>query len=207
MNDYLPRRKVTRLKNYDYSKPGFYSITICAQNRKHLFGEIVDENIRLSKLGEILEWQWNNLPNHFSGIEMDQFVVMPNHIHGIIHICNGDFRGGDKNKRAAIRRGAPCGCPDFRSGDENKRATTRVAPTIGDIIGAYKSLSACNYLQWIKFNKLSFNTNKIWQRNYWEHVIRNDNELNYIRDYIQQNPQRWQMDKLKGACLQTGSDL
>ena len=86
MNNTLPNRKSIRLKNYDYSQPGYYFITICTHNRKHRFGGIVDEQMQLNQFGKIVTEQWHNLANRFPNIELDEFVTMPNHIHGIITV-------------------------------------------------------------------------------------------------------------------------
>jgi REP element-mobilizing transposase RayT len=174
MNKPLPNRQSIRLKTYDYSKPGYYFVTICTQTLKNRFGNIVDGNMQLNQLGKIITEQWNNLPNRFPNIKLDQFVVMPNHIHGII----------------AIVVGAPA----------KGRAPARGAPTtVGDIVGTYKSLCVHHCLKWAKSNNPPFFIGKLWQRNYWEHIVRNENELNCIRDYILHNPQKWEMDKLNGG--------
>ena len=195
MNRSLPNRQSIRLKHYDYSQPGFYFVTIGTENRIHRFGNITDGNIQLNQLGKIVTKQWNDLPNRFPNIQLDQYITMPNHIHGIIRVgaplagARNDFAGARNNM---VRR-------DLRANVHRDRATARVAPTIGNIIGSYKSLCVHNCLQWIKSNNSSFFIGKLWQRNYWEHIVRNENELNLIRDYIRQNPQKWEMDKLNGG--------
>ena len=198
----LPNRQSIRLKTYDYSKPGYYFITICTQNRQKRFGGIVDEYMQLNQSGKIVTEQWNDLPNRFPIVALDQFIVMPNHIHGIIQITvgaplaveSGAPLAGAPDSNAAIRNDD--NCDDLRGNVNNNRAPARGAPTIGDIIGAYKSLCVHHCLQWIKSNNPTFFMGTLWQRNYWEHIVRDKNELGRIRDYIRENPQKWETDKL-----------
>jgi len=194
MDKQLPSRKFIRLKNYDYSQPGFYFVTVCTENRIHRFGDIICGNMQLNQFGIIVTEQWNDLPNRFSNIQLDQFITMPNHIHGIIHV-GAPLAGARSDDQQYM---TVCGVAGARS-DDHKRATARVAPTVGDIVGVYKSLSVHHCLQWIKSNYPTFHMGKFWQRNYWEHIVRNDNELDRIRKYILQNPQKWETDKLNGG--------
>lgn len=164
-NPDVHHRRSIRLKNYDYSQTGAYFITLCIQNRECLLGEIVDGNMHLSPTGENVFFQWTNLPQRFSGLELDVFVVMPNHFHAIISINS-------------VGQGAALGAA---SG----------APTVGRILRAFKSISA------IEGNRLLNRSNQsFWQRNYWEHVIRNEKELMTLRQYILSNPAQWELDSL-----------
>lgn len=154
-----------RLKNYDYSQVGAYFVTMCIQNRECLLGEIVDRNMHLSPVGENVLLQWTNLPQRFSGLELDAFAVMPNHFHAIISIN-------------PVGQGAVLGAASS-------------APTLGKILRAFKSISA------IEGNRLLNRFNRsFWQRNYWEHVIRNEKELVTLRQYILNNPAQWELDSL-----------
>jgi len=193
----LPNRQSIRLKGYDYFQSGAYFITICTQNRLHLFGRVVDGEMVLNGAGNMGFDQWMGLSQRFHAIELHECVVMPNHIHGIIEITNAadittvgvglvPTLHGTTTKRAI-----------------NHRATTRVAPTgttIGNIVGAYKSLTTNAYIDgvkqsgWQRFNK------KIWQRNYWEHIVRDKQEYDRIAQYIVANPLKWEMDKLNDDC-------
>ena len=161
MNKPLPNRQSIRFKKYDYSKPGYYFVTICAQNREKRFGGIVDGYMQLNQLGNIVTEQWNDLPNRFPNVELDQFIVMPNHIHGIIQTTVGATLAVARNDED---------CDNFLENANNNRAPARGAPTIGDIIGAYKSLCVHHCLQWIKSNNPTFCMGTLWQRNYWEHI-------------------------------------
>jgi len=191
-------RHSIRLKGYDYSQAGGYFITICTQNRWHLFGHIVNGEMVLNDAGEMVFDQWMGLPQRFHTIELHECVIMPNHIHGIIEITDPAHVGvglvptpnGATTDRATTDRAT------------TDRATTRVAPTttVGDIVGAYKSLTTNAYIDgvkqlgWQRFNK------KIWQRNYWEHIIRNEQEHHRIAQYIRNNPMKWEMDQLNNDC-------
>ncbi|OGL39994.1 MAG: hypothetical protein A3C43_06245 [Candidatus Schekmanbacteria bacterium RIFCSPHIGHO2_02_FULL_38_11] len=156
-------RKSIRLKGYDYSNSGIYFITICTKDRELYFK-------KFSELKEILKQQWQKIPEKFFNIQLDEFIIMPNHIHGIITV------------------GATLAVA------QKKRAGARPAPTIGEIIGRFKSSCVNDWIKYIDENKLNLN-GKFWQRNYYEHIIRNENELNKIREYIQNNPLKWHLDR------------
>jgi REP element-mobilizing transposase RayT len=171
------------LAGYDYSKAGVYFITICTHNRECLFGGIVDGEMLVHEFGSIVSKQWDAIPERFPCIELDAFTVMPNHIHGIIFV------------------GAPLAGARFYAGArEDMRATARVAPTVGEIIGAYKSLSMYYCLKWVKQNEPQRYLGKLWQRNYYEHIIRDDDDLNRTREYILCNPANWQDDDEYKLC-------
>lgn len=174
-------RQSIRLKNYDYSQSGLYFVTICTENRENVFGEIVDGKMVLNNVGNMIEKWWNKIPERFDTVELDKFQIMPNHIHTIIHIVGAGFMPA-RNKRATTM----------------VRATTRVAPTtvvLGDIIGAFKSLTTHEYVMGVKNNGWKPFDKRLWQRNYYENIIRTENDLNKIREYIKTNPQIWYRDR------------
>jgi len=175
-------RRSLRLRDYNYSQAGPYFITICTKNRECIFGEVVNSGIRLSLLGKIIEREWCNIPKRFLNVQLDLFTIMPNHLHGIIIINNVGTCRGNLYGYPDIRRGNPCGYPI-------KRAGTSPAPTLGEIIGAFKSLCIHRCIE----NSLTID--KFWQRNYYEHIIRNDRELDRIREYILNNPLKWELDR------------
>jgi len=165
---------------YDYSNDGMYFITICAINRECIFGEIdnvgaglaparikgrpqgspLHAHIELTKIGQIIDTHWRNIPNQYNNIQIDEYVIMPNHIHGILI----------------------------------KRATARVAPTyLGQVIGSFKSKCVIGYLKYIRKNNLN-KFAKIWQRSFYDHIIRNETSLRKIREYIIDNPLTCQFD-------------
>ena len=170
-------RKSIRLKEYDYSQPGAYFITICTDNKELYFEQY-------PQLKQMVNRQWHEITSRFDNIQLDEFIIMPNHIHGIIFV--GATLAVAPNNRAGARP-APTIAP-------NNRAGARPAPTIGEIIGMFKSLCVHDWLKYIKENRIDI-VGKFWQRNYYEHVIRKEDELNKIREYIQNNPQRWHLDR------------
>lgn len=176
-------RRSIRLKGYDYTQPGAYFVTICTYQRIHLFGEVVDGEMRLNAFGEIVRQAWFDLPNHYGHVELDAFVVMPNHIHGII-ILTADTVG-------AGLKPAPTPTPTVGAG---LRPAPTPAPTkrhpLSEIVRALKTFSAR------RINALRGTTGTpVWQRNYWEHVIRTERALDAIRRYIIHNPARWHLDR------------
>ena len=102
-----PHRRSIRLGGYDYSQPGAYFVTVCAQNRECLFGELVDNKMRLNDAGRMVESVWEELPRHYAGIDIDAFVAMPNHIHGIIMLLDGDVVGAGPRARPDNRKSRP----------------------------------------------------------------------------------------------------
>jgi REP element-mobilizing transposase RayT len=158
-------RKSIRLKDYDYSQSGMYFVTVCVNKWRSVFGKIKDREMVLNKYGKIVEDEWINTGNIRNYVENGIFCIMPNHIHGIIEI----------------------------TGHANVGATRRVAPTLkagslGAILGQFKSIATK------KIKKLGLTDFK-WQRNFYEHIIRNEKELKSIHDYITNNPLRWEFDK------------
>ena len=154
-------RKSMRLKNYDYAKNGLYFITICVQNREHLLGKIVDTQHIIYDSGKMINLIWDDLGKYFKGVTTYDFVVMPNHVHGIIELENSSL-------------------------------------TLSEIIRRFKTFTTHQYIkhvdnsQWQPFYK------KLWQRNYYEHIIRNEQSLEKLRIYIENNPLKWDVDVLNG---------
>lgn len=185
MMEYNPdiyHRKSIRLKGYDYSRDGGYFVTICTHNRE-LYFEFFPE------LKEIVSRQWHQLPERFSNLILDEFIIMPNHIHGII-IVGATLavapQGGRKTRPYRVAQNQ----------NENAMpgAGARPAPTIGEIIGTFKSLCINDWLICLKEHKIDA-IGKFWQRNYYEHIIRNERKLSKIREYIQNNPLEWSFDQ------------
>jgi putative transposase len=176
-------RRSIRLQGYDYSTPGAYFVTICVQHRICLFGQVVDDEIQMNDAGQMIQMCWEQLPHRFPALALDAFVVMPNHFHAVAILVGAPLVGAQGAQGAPVTRSAS------RRGAEG-------ALTIGDVIGAFKSTTTNEYIRnvqragWAPFDRL------LWQRNYWEHIIRNDSALNRIRDYIQANPARWTNDQL-----------
>jgi REP element-mobilizing transposase RayT len=167
-------RRSIRLKEYDYSKPAGFFITICTHNRKLIFGQITNGEIKLSEIGRIAKNYWEEIPSHFTNAALDEYVIMPNHIHGIILILDYvDYVGA--------RHASPLQPPQIPRGTKPK--------SLGTIVGSFKSATTKHINQIRKTPGIP-----LWQRNYYEHIIRNENELNKIREYIRNNPIKWEMD-------------
>ncbi|MBI5416687.1 hypothetical protein HZA55_01865 [Candidatus Poribacteria bacterium] len=185
-NSEIHNRKSMRLKNYDYSSSGAYFVTICTHNHECLFEKFVS-------LKDIVINQWNNIHERFPYIILDEFVIMPNHLHGIFFI--GALNNiGAVNKGQAVGAGLAPALNIERAGARPAPTNTMTTTTIGKIIGQYKSLCVNEWLQYIKKNNIDA-LGKFWQRNYYEHVIRNEQSLNEIREYIVNNPLKWDLDE------------
>ena len=180
------KRKSLRLPGYDYSRSGAYFVSICTKDQKCLFGEIVNQEMVLNDAGSMIMTVWNELAQRFSRIELIEHITMPNHIHGIIAIVGVPLVGTRK----------PIGDSPNRA-DTRQRADTRPAPTagLGDIVGAFKSITTHEYIRGVRQYGWTAFPGKLWQRNYYEHVVRNEKELTRIREYIRNNPAKWDADK------------
>ncbi len=186
----IHHRRSIRLQGYDYSQAGAYFVTLCTQNRECLFGDIVNGDMRLNDAGRMVQAVWDEIPAHYPGIDIDAFIVMPNHIHGIIVIVGA----------------APCGRPDSacspngqaRGNDGQARGPAPTELSLSDVVHRFKTMTTKRYVDGVKQNGWSPFAGKLWQRNYWEHIIRNEPELNRIREYIHNNPAQWKLDKLYG---------
>ena len=189
----LRSRRSIRLDSYDYSQSGAYFLTICTQNRGCVFGEIVEGEMEPNDAGGMVQARWDELATRFADLELDEFVVMPNHVHGIIFV-------------GAPLVGALPGVDPSETNDAAKRAGTRPAPTftktiLGDVVGAFKSITTHDYVIGVKQRCWPPFPGKLWQRNYYEHIIRNDGSLKHIRQYIVENPARWAFDRENPAVV------
>lgn len=227
------RKNSLRLSNYDYSLPGAYFITICTQNRLHLFGHISNGEMVLNDYGKVVKDVWKNLPNHYQNMECGQFVVMPNHIHGVMFLkpidhTKGGFENPEnakegrfqnpKNAKEGCFHTHPnedenCGnakgrfqtCPNesrqnktsgmtkggFETHPNQKQTRPNKIHGIPEIVRALKTFSAR------KINEIRNSPGeKVWQRNYWDRVVRNERALQAINRYIQNNPLKWHLDHL-----------
>jgi len=152
-NGIYPCRHVIRLRKYDYRTPGAYFFTVCTSRRECVLGDIDADGMHLNNVGNIVLSVWNGLPEHYPSAVFDSFIIMPNHLHGIVLLQ-------DK------------------------------AHSLSDIVGALKSFSSRRY------NEIFPPPDKpLWQRAYYEHVIRNDDDLTETREYILNNPLNWEIDR------------
>lgn len=173
-NPDIHHRRSIRLKGYDYTQAGAYFITICTQNRLCLFGEVVNGEMRLNEAGAMVQSVWDEIPVFYPGVLTDAFVVMPNHIHGIVVLVGAP----------------PRGCP-------NQGQAQGPAPTLSlpDVVHRFKTMTTKRYADGVKRNGWPPFPGRLWQRNYYEHIIRNEESLNRIRQYIADNPARWVQDR------------
>ena len=163
----LKNRRSIRIPGYDYSQSGAYFVTICVNKRQGLLGTVVNNQMQLNHFGKIAETSWQWLSQTYDYVESDEWVIMPNHLHGII-IISANCTGGEGT--------TPTG-------------ESKIKP-LGRLIGAFKTIST----QQINFTRKTSGA-PFWQRNFYEHVIRDDHALNRIREYITTNPLRWDLDR------------
>ena len=156
------RRRVVRLRGYDYAAPGSYYVSMCTQGRLCLFGDIANGEMCLNEYGRLVEAVWDELPDHYAHVRLDACVIMPNHVHGILVFVEA---GSKPASTAIVRHGLP------------------------EIVRAFKTFSARR----INAARGTAGT-PVWQRNYYEHIIRDDADLNRTRQYILDNPARWNED-------------
>jgi REP element-mobilizing transposase RayT len=183
-------RRSIRLADYDYSQAGYYFVTVCTQAGLAVFGNIAEGKMALNDTGRMIAVTWQKIPEYYNGINVDTFQIMPNHIHGIIIVgADSRFPVGAVS-RFPVGAG-PRACP--REVHPQGVAPTRLS--LGDVVGRFKSLTTRKYVDGVNLNKWpSFDTH-LWQRNYYEHVIRSENDLSGIREYIVNNPAKWQEDE------------
>ncbi len=204
-NPNIHHRRSIRLKGYDYSQAGLYFITICCEDRECRFGKIENDKMVLNELGDIAYNEWIKLSERFSNWELDCFQIMPNHMHGIIALntigagftpapMNGAIPvQNDKWQPVQNDKGQPRGLPQREIIEDNIRTGASPVPTVAGIVGAYKSLVANNCLKIFKSKNEIMG--KLWQRNYYENIIRNEQSYQNISDYIISNPAKWHDDK------------
>jgi len=172
------RRRSIRLKGFDYSQPGAYFITICTHNNEPIFGHVIDRNVHLNEFGKVVEKEWLKTFDMRKILKLDIYVIMPNHFHGIIIISDGT--------------GTPQHAPT------NEQFGKPVSNSIPGIIRLFKSTVAKQINQIRQTPGM-----ELWQRNYYEHIIRNENELDQVREYIINNPLQWQFDRENPNCRGT----
>ena len=160
------QRRSMRLKEYDYSNAGAYFITIVSFKRINIFGSINDGHVQLNQIGEIVENTWREIPIHFPYVTLDSFVIMPNHVHGILNIVGATHV-------SPLQTNTP----------------KRKSQPLGVIVGSFKSAATR------RIHRSGLLKQKhVWQRNYYEHIIRDDEDFRKISDYIELNPINWEFD-------------
>lgn len=171
-NPEIHHRRSIRLPGYDYTSAGAYFVTICTKHKECLFGKIENGVMCLNAAGRIAEQCWNDIPVHFPHTALDEWVVMPNHVHGIVFFH------------------------DNHVGAKNVSPLQGTAKTIGSVVRGFK----IGVTKWMRQHTDVY---EVWQRNYWERIIRDENELHGIREYIRSNPALWETDELHVSMHET----
>lgn len=200
-------RRSIRLRDFDYTRDGVYFVTICTQHRLALLGEIVDDEMRLNEIGLMVKHWWEELANKFTNVELDEYIIMPNHIHGLIVIssphptvvgadlCVCPGQNIEPPVQETKNRGADIAAP--------LQATpiTVEKPTLGRVVRWFKVMTTNEYMRNVKDGKWESFEGKVWQRNYYERIVRNDREWNDTRAYIIHNPAQWTEDSENPANM------
>lgn len=184
-------RKLNRWGGYDYAQPGWYFVTICTKKRRHFFGKIRDRYMCLNTCGSILYRQWNWLEKQYPHVRLDAFIVMPNHIHGIL-IIDADNAAAQNEHQKMNNDTVPVGTGRDLSLHEQNRQSPQInktrAKSLSQLIGAFKTTSS-------KIIRQSGCGDFSWQRSFYDHIIRTQESYFKIRRYIQYNPALWNRDR------------
>ena len=187
-NSTIHHRRSIRLKEYDYTQPGAYFVTLVTKDRECFFGEVINGEMHLNGYGKIVDQSLHNLPRHYPLLTLEAFIVMPNHVHTIILISDDDIRGGSSLAVDSMQK-------EKFSNDIIMPEATRTRPYgkrrhgLSEIVRALKSFSAR------RINNLRGTREiAVWQRNFYDHIIRNQGEFSACFDYIVDNPMKWAED-------------
>ncbi|MFH1691268.1 MAG: transposase [Candidatus Omnitrophota bacterium] len=183
-----------RLKYYDYAQQGAYFVTVCVNDRKCVFGDVLNDNMVLNDAGKMVDKWWRELSKKYNVVLIDEHKIMPNHLHGIIVIVDQCNVGADLCVRPVNGNN---GYANNNNMEIVKGRTRRCAPTpmIGTIVQWFKTMSTNEYIRNVKTNNWPPFIIRLWQRNYYEHVIRDESDLVRIREYIVNNPVHWERDE------------
>ncbi len=181
----MPDRKPLRLPDFDYAAAGAYFVTVCSYLRRPIFGRVVGDRCSLSSLGEVVQSIWQKIPAHFKNTQLDEYIVMPNHVHGILWILPNDSQSNSASQANSFAKvGARHASPL-----QTQQAAGTKSGSLGAIIGSFKSALTR------EANRQNINNGQpIWQRNYHEHILRDEEDLFLHRKYIQENPLKWALD-------------
>jgi putative transposase len=191
----IHQRRSIRLKGYDYAQSGAYFITIVTHGRECLFGQVVSGEIRLNKHGQIVQWEWERLGQRFKFLELGIFIVMPNHLHGIV-IINHTVGATRADLTNATSSPEPLHNTIPEEHEGSPLPSGPASSSLGTILGQFKSRVTKRL--W-KIPTLA--QTPIWQRNYHEHIVRNNDDANRIHHYILSNPAMWEDDTENPATL------
>jgi REP element-mobilizing transposase RayT len=165
------QRKRLRLESFDYAIHGAYFVTICTQGRRSLFGQVVAEEIQPSPAGRMIEAWWKKLPTKFRTVAVDEVVVMPNHVHGVLWMVAADLRVGPVGEQPKVSIALP------------------------EVMQWFKTMTTNEYIRRVKQNGWPSFDKKLWQRSFHDRIIRDERELHGIREYIRANPRLWAEDE------------
>ena len=213
-------RRSIRLKGYDYSKAGAYFITICVKDKIHFFGKIENGEMVLNDAGIMIDKWWQKIPEKFPDIELGEYQIMPNHFHAIVintGIIRADpcVRPENESQNNIIVRADPGVRPENESSDSNELSnliigqthgsapTNTPEPIMGEHMGSplhalvqwFKTMSTNEYIHGVKTLGWRPFYGKLWHRNYYEHIMRDENSYDGIAEYIINNPAKWEEDK------------
>ncbi len=190
-------RRSIRLKGYDYTNEGLYFITICCHNRNCLFGTILNCEMVLNDAGKIAEQCWLEIPEHFTNAVLHEFVIMPNHVHGIVEFVganhhspeNANHHSSENANHHSSEFGANNVSNNIRANNDSPLPRPHgTSKTIGSLVRGFK----IGVTKWFRANTI---VETVWQRNYWENIIRDDESYEKISNYIKNNPAKWKDDK------------
>lgn len=174
-NPLIHNRQSLRKKGFDYAQNGLYFITICTKNKICIFGEIKEKNIIHSEGGNVANLCWKEIPIHFPNVELHEFIIMPNHVHGIIEISSNPTMGAKNFSPPLMDQYIPA---EFKSPSK----------TIGSIVRGFK----IGVTKWFRKNTDVYD---VWQRNYHDIIIKDENAYLNISNYIKNNPSKWKNDE------------
>jgi putative transposase len=211
-NPYRHHRRSIRLKGYDYTQSGLYFLTICVQHRQCLFGDVMHGVMMHNDAGRMVENEWLKLSERFRHIRLYEYIVMPNHFHAIVEIVGATLVVAQTDGTDPIK-GQPQGIAptaivthdtDPMNGQPQGIARTAITHNrhdkrLGDVVGAFKSLVTVEYIRGIQNHGWQPFHGAVWQRNYWEHIIRNEQSYHNIAEYITHNPTSWHDDRFFSA--------
>ena len=177
----LHHRRSIRLKGYDYRHPGAYFITLCTQDHLHLFGHVEEWEVRLNAAGKMVHEAWLEIPEFYPSCGLDEFVVMPNHFHGVIWLAPEALGMSIEGHRSIPES------PGMKGTEQN-------GLSLPEFVKRFKSLTTNRYGDGVASARWPAYTRRLWQRDYFEHIVRNERDLAQIRIYIRENPARWDND-------------
>ena len=191
LNPSLPHRRTLRLPEFDYAQPGAYFVTIVTQYRKPIFGQIVDGEMVLNEVGWMIKDVIDQIPEHYLGVNVELFVIMPNHVHLLFLIFDvvADPRAG------VVAGPRACHANQIEDGQPRGVVLTKEQLSLPEIVHRIKSFTTHRYMKgviergWTRFEK------RLWRRNYYEHIIRNERDYLAIYEYILANPMNWEKDE------------